>query len=94
MKTLLTITVTMALLAGCKSVDITKEEFAADGKTVTKRTTAKVNVILMSTELEYVNILGLGSLRNYKSDGGAETVKAAAEGAAVGTVKGLKGGTL
>jgi len=94
MKSLLTITIAIALLAGCKSVDITKEEFAADGKTVTRRTTAKVNVIIMSTELEYVNILGLGSLRNYKSDGGAETIKAAAEGAANGAVKALKGGAL
>jgi PBP1b-binding outer membrane lipoprotein LpoB len=88
------ILVAIALLAGCKSVEVTKDEYAADGKTLAKRTFAKVNVIMMSTELEYVNILGLGSLRNYKTDGGEGSIKAAAEGAATGTVKALKGGAL
>jgi hypothetical protein len=91
MKSLLTITVAIAMLAGCKSVEVTRDEFLADGKTIKARTSAKVLSFMMATELEYVHILGLGTARNYKTDGGAETIKAAAEGAATGTVKALKG---
>jgi len=76
------------MISGCKSVEVTKEEFAADGKTVTKRTSASVYSFAMATELEYVHILGLGTAKNYKTDGGAETVKAIAEGAAKGAVEG------
>jgi hypothetical protein len=82
------ILVAIALLAGCKSVEVTKDEYAADGKTLAKRTTAKVYCFAMATELEYVHILGIGTARNYKTDGGAETAKAAAEGFASGLVKG------
>jgi len=78
----------MSLLAGCKSIDVEKETFAADGKTVTTRTKARVISVAMATELEYVHILGLGTARNYKTDGGAETMKAVAEGAAKGAVEG------
>lgn len=85
------ILVAIALLAGCKSVEVTKDEFAADGKTLAKRTTAKVYSFAMATELEYVHVLGLGTARNYKTDGGAETVKAVVEGAVEGGIKaGLK----
>ena len=88
------ILVAIALLTGCKSINVVKDEFGPDGKTVTKRTSASVLSFMMATELEYVHILGLGTARNYKTDGGEATVKAAAEGAANGAVKALKGGAL
>ena len=92
MKKLLALTaVAMAFLAGCKSIDVVKEEFAPDGKTVTKRTSASVLSFAMATELEFINIIGLGSARNYKTDGGEATVKAAVEGAVeAGVRSGLK----
>jgi ribonuclease PH len=80
--------IALVSLAGCKSIEVTKEEFAADGKTVTKRTSASVISFAMATELEYVHILGLGTAKAYKTDGGAETTRAAAEGFASGLVKG------
>ncbi len=82
------ILVAIALLAGCKSINVVKDEFGPDGKTVTKRTSASVLSFVMATELEYVHILGLGTAKNYKTDGGSETVKAMAEGFATGAVKG------
>jgi carbon monoxide dehydrogenase subunit G len=94
-KKLLTITaLATALLSGCKSIEVTREEYASDGKTVTKRTTASVVSLAMATELEFVNIIGLGSAKAYKTDGGEATIKAISEGAAEGAVKGaLKGAT-
>jgi len=83
--------VAMAMLTGCKSIDVTKEEFYPDGKTVSKRTTASVVSFAMATELEFVNIIGLGSAKAYKTDGGEATVKAAVEGAVeAGVRSGLK----
>jgi len=82
------ILVAIALLAGCKSVEVTKDEFAADGKTLAKRTTAKVYSFAMATELEYVHVLGLGTAKNYKTDGGEATVKAAVEGAVEAGIRG------
>jgi carbon monoxide dehydrogenase subunit G len=77
-----------SMLAGCKSIDVTKEEFGPDGKTVTKRTTASVLSFAMATELEFVNIIGLGSAKSYKTDGGEATVKAAVEGAVEAGIRG------
>ena len=86
--------VATAFLAGCKSIDVTRDEFGPDGKTLTKRTSASVRSFAMATELEYVHILGLGTAKAYKTDGGEATLKAVAEGSAEGAVKGaLKGAT-
>lgn len=95
MKKLLKLTaISMAFLTGCKAIDVTRDEFAADGKTLTKRTSASVISFAMATELEYVHILGLGTAKAYKTDGGEATIKAISEGAAEGAVKGaLKGAT-
>lgn len=79
--------IALLTLAGCKSVEVTKEEFAADGKTVTKRTTGKVFSFAMATELEYVHVLGLGTVRNYKTDGGEATIEAVSRGATKGAVE-------
>lgn len=89
MKKLLALTaLAMAFLTGCKSIDVTKEEFYPDGKTVSKRTTASVISFAMATELEFVNIIGLGSAKSYKTDGGEATVKAAVEGAVEAGIRG------
>lgn len=81
----------ISLLAGCKSIDVTREEFAPDGKTVTKRTSASVLSFAMATELEFITITGLGTAKNYKTDGGEATIKAVVEGAVEAGVKiGLK----
>lgn len=92
MKKILALTaLAITCLTGCKSIDVTKEEFGPDGKTVTKRTTASVLSFAMATELEFVNIIGLGSAKSYKTDGGEATVKAAVEGAVeAGVRSGLK----
>jgi ribonuclease PH len=86
MKKLFTM-IALITLAGCKSVEVTKEEFAADGKTVTKRTSASVISFAMATELEYVHILGLGTAKAYKTDGGSSTLEALARGASKGAVE-------
>lgn len=84
-----------SMLTGCKMIDVTRDEFGPDGKTVTKRTSASVVSFAMATELEYVHILGLGTAKAYKTDGGEATIKAISEGAAEGAVKGaLKGTTV
>lgn len=77
----------VSLLAGCKSIDVTREEFAPDGKTVTKRTSASVLSFAMATELEFITITGLGTAKNYKTDGGEATIKAVVEGAVEAGVK-------
>ena len=79
--------IAMSMLAGCKSIDVTREEFAPDGKTVTKRTSASVLSFAMATELEFITITGLGTAKNYKTDGGEATIKAAVEGAVEAGVK-------
>lgn len=86
------ILVAIAMLAGCKSVEVTKDEYASDGKTVAKRTTAKVYSFAMATELEYVHVLGLGTAKNYKTDGGEATVEAISRGATKGAIEALTKG--
>jgi hypothetical protein len=41
----------------------------------------------MATELEFITITGLGTAKNYKTDGGEATIKAVVEGAVEAGVK-------
>jgi carbon monoxide dehydrogenase subunit G len=92
MKALLAILI-LASMTGCRSLYVTYDRYAADGKTKVSTLSVHSRGVLYKTLAPKVtfNADGSASMEGYSSDAGQAAVSGAIEAACKGAVKGVTG---